>query len=102
MIRAVRIKQTHTSTEKTLSCHLVFELAMDKPEDPVSFWGDRQPGCETCITNNVQTDLLPTVDLILKDMCGTGKTMPSGFDLILDLLGAATVDQTDRPLVVTV
>lgn len=91
-IRAVRIKQTHVSIPKTTSCHLVFELALDKIEVPVNFWGNRQPDCDTCSVKDVQTNLVPTIDLILKDMCGGGRITPSGMGLIFDILDQVTVN----------
>lgn len=92
MVKAIRINHSHKSETSTLPCSFHFELALDKVEDPVSFWGDRQPECEICYDKDGPTSLVSTIDLILKDMCGGGKITSSGLELIFEMLEQATSD----------
>lgn len=85
-MKSVRFKQTH------LECNLNFELSLERAEDPVSCWGDRRPTCRICSDEHDGWDCRPTVDLVLKDMCGGGKTTMVGVEMILDMLESLTSD----------
>lgn len=92
MVKAIRMNHLHKSATSTLPCSLHFELALDKVEAPVSFWGDRQLECGICYDKNGPTSLVSTIDLILKDMCGSGRISRPGLELIFEMLEQATSD----------
>lgn len=92
MVRGIRFRQTHWSSQQDLQCNLNFDLDLRRIEAPVSYWGQRQPWCGICASTQGQMDCVPMVDMIMKNMCGGGGITSSGVDLILDLLEPLTTD----------